>query len=157
MTKVKTFKYGEESNQDAKLVFEKLSPSKSLSFLIYMGKIIGGTIGKSLTAFDGSKKLSEIQGQDIDISKIGDALFHSFERLDDKEFIEKLNLLFESVNHEGNQVHVDYLIFDGRPDLIFLVAKEALEVNYSRFLRGISGSMDKIKESIRIVKDGASS
>jgi len=135
------------------LQFTQLVPSKSLKFMMYVGKILGGSAGKLIGSLgtDSIKNLSEMKEKDFNLEKIGDSLFGIFDRLDDDAFIEKLNLLFGSVTNEGQVLNVDHLLFQGQPMLIFKVARKALEVNYGNFLDENSGVIGKLLKSIKMI------
>lgn len=139
---------------DYACLFTQLSPSKSLIFMMYLGKMLGGSAGKVIGAFNGSslQEISGLKEENINLEKIGDAIFGLFARLDEEEVINKLNLLFSSVSLNGETLDVDHLMFQGEPGLIFKVAKKALEVNYKSFLDGNSGLIGKITKTLKIVK-----
>lgn len=149
---IKVYKKGDEEFQ---LEFTMLKPSQSLKFLIFMSKILGSGAGKVAGSFEGMKTedLLKTDGDDLNLEKIGDALFGIFDRLDEDEVVNKLNILLGSVRHGENVVNVDYFMFDGRPDLLLKVAGTALGVNYKDFLREISGAFSKIPETLRILKN----
>lgn len=152
-TEVKyTIKNGDKSFD---LVLTQLPPSKSLKFMIFMGKFLGGSAGKVIGAFDGSansiKDLSNLKESDLSLEKVGLAISGLMERIDEDEVIEKINLLFESVHINGDSLHIDHFMFDGDPTLIFKVATKAIGVNYKRFLDENSGALGKIIASFKIL------
>ena len=127
--------YGKDNKKNAQLTFEMMGAENSLKFIMYVGKLLGGAIGKAVTAFMlGEKGIEDIGKSEINMEKVGEFIPIILDRLDEKETIEKINLLFSSVTHEGNVLRLDYLIFDGRPDVIFKIIKEAVTYNYSFFL-----------------------
>lgn len=143
---------------DFKVEFTMLKPSQSLKFLIYVAKIIGGSSGKVIGAFNGNagkmEDLLNFKENDLSLEKLGDALFGIMERFEDDEVVDKLNLLLGSCKTNGEKLYVDHMIFsNGNIDLIFKIAKEALGVNYSRFLGGNSGLFSKITKSLSILKN----
>lgn len=150
-TKTITYKSGEK---DFHLLFTQLAPSKSLIFMMYLGKLLGGSAGKIVGSFQGSsiKDIAGMKDEDINLEKIGDAIFGLFERMDDDEVIKKLNLLFSSVSLDGQNLDVDHLMFQGEPLLIFKVAKEAIGVNYASFLDGNNGILSKLVNSVKMLK-----
>jgi len=153
MRESKTVTY-KNDDVDYNCLFTQLSPSKSLIFMMYIGKLLGGSAGKVVGSFNGNS-LSEISGlkeENIDLEKIGDAIFGLFERIDEDEVIKKINLLFSSVSLNGETLDIDHLMFQGEPGLIFKVAKKSLEVNYKSFLDGSSGLIGKLTKSLKIVK-----
>ncbi len=144
------------TNQEFELQFKMLKSSQSLKFLMYLGKIIGGSVGKVIGSIGGESKIEELENikpDDFNLEKIGDAIFGLMDRVDEDEVLEKLNLLLSSVRHNGTILNVDHMMFDGAPDLIFSVAKEAMGVNYKRFLDGNSNVLQKIIGSLKILKN----
>ena len=120
------FTYGKDNKKQATLVFNMMGAEDSLKFIIYIGKLLGGVAGKAITSLMmGEKGLDDIGKNDINLEEVGNFIPLILDRMDEKETIEKINLLFSSVTHEGNVLRLDYLIFDGRPDLIFKVLKES--------------------------------
>jgi len=78
-----------------------------------MGKIVGGSAGKVLGSFEGNaKKLAGISEDDLNLEKIGNALLSVFDRIDEKEVIEKLNVLLSSVSMNGETLDVDHAVFE---------------------------------------------
>jgi len=162
MSEVKVYKVKQgDIEKEFMLEFTMLSPSKSLKFLMFMGKVVGGSFGRAFGALEGDFKsmddLSKIKDSDLNYSKLGEALFGIFERVDENEAIEKLNVLFGSVRHEGNVINCDYFMFDGRPDLLLKVAGKALGVNYKSFLQENSGVLSKISRTMEILNVGKNS
>jgi len=151
-TKTITYKNGEK---EYSCLFAQLSPSKSLKFMMFLTKVVGGSTAKVIGSLNGGsiQDLANINDDQIDLEKIGDAIFGLFDRVDEDEVIEKLNLLFSSVSIEGEQLDVDHLIFQGQPTLIFKLAKEAMAVNYSSFLEGISSAIKKLSGKIKKAQD----
>ena len=150
-SKTITYKNGEK---EFHLLFTQLAPSKSLIFMMYIGKMLGGSAGKIVGSFKGSsfKEMAGMKEDDINLEQIGDAIFGLFERLDDDEVIKKLNLLFSSVSLDGQNLDIDHLMFQGEPLLIFKVAKEAIGVNYASFLDGNNGILSKLVSSVKMLK-----
>ena len=73
-------------------------------------------------------------------------------RIDEKETIDKINLLLKSVSHEGNTLHVNYLLFDnGRIDLLFLFIKEAFIVNYRDFFFANKGIIENLSRTMNLI------
>lgn len=132
-------------------VFTKLKPSRSLIVMMYLGKLLGGTAGKAINSMQGSslESLSNISDEDINFEKVGDLVTGFFEKLDDEEFIKKLNVLFESVECNGEVLYVDHPLFEEDPMLIFKVAAKAIGVNYKSFLGKSSGVIEKIKSAMK--------
>ena len=160
MGKIKTYKVGKkESKKEFKVEFSMLKPSKSLIFLMYMGKMIGGSAGKVIGAFKGDSldSLMDMKEENLNLESMGNAIVSVIDRIDEKEVLEKINLLFESVTINGEVLDIDHMMFDGRPDLIFKVAKEAMEANFKDFLLENSEVFTKIIKSLRIVKSGTKS
>lgn len=141
--------------------FKKLKPSKSLIFLMYMGKLIGGSAGKVLGSFDGQvnkmEDLLNIKEDDLNFEKLGNALLGVFDRIDEDDVIVKLDLLFGSVSMNGEPLHVDHSVFEADLKLLPQIAMKALAVNYKSFLGGSSGTLSKIMETIKLVKNGKNS
>lgn len=154
-TETTTYKNGD---MEFTLMFSQLKPSKSLVFMMYMAKMIGGSASKVIGSFDkGSiEQLSNIKDEDISLEKMGEALSGFLDKLDDDDFIEKMNLLFSSVDTNGEVLTVDHLMFYGEPMLIFKVAYKALGVNYSSFLQGNS-VLKKLVKSVKLIKDSKDS
>ncbi len=142
----------ESNDQKYDLVFTMLSPKKSLKFLMFMGKFVGGGAGKAMGAVAGKfDNISAIKESDIDISKLGEVLFDLMDKVDEDEVEQKLDLLFSSVKLNGQSLDGDHHIFDGNPALIFKVAGKALAVNYKSFLFGNSGILKKLLKTIQVV------
>lgn len=151
-TALKKIKNGDK---EFELEFTQLAPSKSLKFMIFMGKFVGGSAGKAMGAFNGSKAsmqdLANLKDEDFNFEKIGDAISKIVGNLDEDEVIQKLDVLFESVSYNGEEIHIDHFMFDGNPMLIFEVARKALEVNYKRFLDENSGLVGKLIKSVKVL------
>lgn len=137
--------------KDFNLLITQLKPSDSLKILVYLGKVLGGTAGKALGAID-TKKLADVKEEDISLEKLGDALTALLDRIDEDAICIKLNELFKSVSLNGSTLDLDNPCFQGRPDLIFVVAKKAMEVNFKSFLDANSGVVGKIIESLKIIR-----
>jgi hypothetical protein len=151
-TAIVSYKNGD---REFKLQFSMLTPSKSLKFLIYMAKVLGAPASKAVGAFQGKAdmdNLMNLKDEDVNFSQVGNAIVSLFDRLDENEVIEKLNLLYESVTLSGESIHVDHPMFDGRPDLNLKVAYKAMEVNYRHFLGENSGLFTKISQSLQIIQ-----
>ena len=146
------FTYGKDNKKQAHLFFNMMSAEDSLKFIMYIGKLLGGAAGKAISSLMlGEKGLNDIGKSDINLKEVGDMIPLILNRLDEKETIEKINLIFSSVNHEGNILRLDYLIFDGRPDLIFKVLKEAVTYNYSFFLN--ADLWEKLAATGKIIRE----
>lgn len=156
MSKITSFDYYvEDKVQKADIEFRMLSCDKSLEFLMFLGKAIGGQVGKAISSFDinSLSELKDVKEENINVEKISNSILGIFDRLDRKEAIENLNLILSSARHGGNVLSLDYHIFDGNPDVALKVAKRAIEVNYSRFLQGI---LQSTKEALgRLQAKGA--
>jgi len=141
--------------------FKKLKPSKSLKFLMFMGKLIGGSAGKVIGSFDGQvnkmEDLLNIKEDDMNFEKLGNALLGVFDRIDDDDVVLKLDLLLGSVTMGGEPLHVDHAVFEADLGLLPKIAMKALAVNYKRFLGGSSELFSKIAQTIKIVKNGKNS
>lgn len=130
-----------------------LKTSESLIFLMFLGKIIGGSAGKFIGAMDGKSLADLVAKSDMNMDKIGDAITGLFDRLDDKNFIEKLNLLLSSVKADGQPMEVDHAFFDGNLPQLFRVLKVALEVNYKGFLPASSGLLKRFGNLTQLLKN----
>jgi len=150
--KTKVFKSGGE---EFTLLFEQLRPSKSLKMLRWLGKILSGTAGGAVKSLNGSsiEELSKLTEDDIKLDKVCNIIFDLFDKVEEDELIEKLNLLFSSVEVNSEQLEVDHMMFQGETTLIFSVAKEALGVNFSGFFGETSSVFKKLKASIKIIKN----
>lgn len=141
--------------------FKKLKPSKSIKFLMYMGKMIGGSAGKVLGSFDGQvnkmEDLLNIKEDDLNFEKLGNALLGVFDRIDDEEAIAKLDILLSSVSMNNETLNVDHAVFEADLTLLPKIASKALGVNYKRFLGGSSELFSKIAQTIQIVRSGQKS
>jgi hypothetical protein len=135
-----------KNDKEFKLEFSQLRPSKSLIFMKWFGKIAGGSLGSAFGFF-------KEESNDYDFNQIGKIIFDSLDRVDDDEAIEKINLLLSSVEHEGTPIDIDYHMFEMDLTLLPKVIKVALEVNYKRFLQGKNGIIEKIKGTIKVLKD----
>jgi len=139
--------------------FKKLKPSKSLKFLLFMGKFIGRGGAGVVGSFDGQvnnlEDVSKIKESDINFKKMGEALIGALE-VDEDDVIVKLDLLLGSVTFEGEPLHVDHTVFEADLSLLPKIAMKALAVNYKSFLGGSSDLFSKIVKSINIVKNGKS-
>lgn len=133
--KIVKFKYGEGDSKTADLNFDLLKCENSLRVILYLGKIAGGAFGKAISEFSlgDTDKLDELKNSKVDISKLGDLIPVVMDRIHEKETIEKINLLLSTVTHDGNVLDIDYLLFDGRLDLLFKVLKIAFMHNYGFF------------------------
>lgn len=147
--------------KDIVFKFKKLKPSKSLKFLMFMGKLIGGSAGKVIGSFDGQvnkvEDLLDIKEDDLNFEKLGNALLGVFDRIDDDNVIEKLDLLLGSVTMNGEPLNVDHAVFEADLGLLPKIAIKALGVNYKRFLGGNSEIFSKIAQSIKIMRSGKNS
>jgi hypothetical protein len=147
--------------KDIVFKFKKLKPSKSLKFLMFMGKLIGGSAGKVIGSFDGQvnkvEDLLNIKEDDLNFEKLGNALLGVFDRIEDDDVIAKLDLLLGSVTMNGEPLNIDHAVFEADLALLPKIAMKALAVNYKRFLGGSSELFSKIAQTIKIVKDGKSS
>lgn len=123
----------------------QLKTSEQLSFLMFMSKVIGGSAGKFIGAMDGKKVTEMASTSELNIDKIGDAVAGLFDRLDEKGFMEKLNLLLSSARHNGESLDVDHFAFEGNLPELFKVAKIAIEVNFKSFLPAISALVSRGK------------
>lgn len=141
--------------------FKKLKPSKSIKFLMFMGKLIGGSAGKVIGSFDGQvnkmEDLLDIKEDDLNFEKLGNALLGVFDRLDDEEVIAKLDILLGSVSMNGETLNVDHAVFEADLSLLPKIASKALGVNYKRFLGGSSELFSKIAQTIQVMRNGRSS
>jgi hypothetical protein len=138
------------NDMEFNVTFNMLKPSKSLKFLLFMGKLIGGSAGQAISALDGTSlaEVAEKKGDNLNIEKLGESLFKIMDRIDEDQVVEKINLLFSSCEVNGQQLEVDHLIFHGDPTLIFKLAKEALVVNYKRFLDEISSKLGPVLKKV---------
>lgn len=136
----------EFNGQQVDVYFHQLKPSESLVFLLYLGKIVGGSAGKFIGAMDGASLAELANKTEFNMDKIGDAIATLFDRFDEKETIAKLNLLLSSAKMNGVSIHIDGPLFDGNLKPLFRAVKIALEVNYSDFLDVISGLLKKVAD-----------
>lgn len=146
--------------RDAKIVFQMLRVEDSLKFLLYIGKLFGGALGATISsiAIGDTSKIDNLSTKDFNIETLGNNLAVLMARIDEKETIEKINLLLKSVSHEGNVINIDYFIFDnGRLDLLFRFIKEAFIVNYRNFFYANKGLLEKIRKSVGIIAKSAKS
>lgn len=147
--------------KDIVFKFKKLKPSKSLKFLMFMGKLIGGSAGKVIGSFDGQvnkmEDLLDIKEENLNFEKLGEALLGAFDRIDEDDVVVKLDLLLGSVTMNGEPLCVDHAVFEADLALLPKIAMKALAVNYKRFLGGSSELFSKIAQTIQIVKSGKSS
>lgn len=134
------------NNQNVDVYFHQLKPSESLIFLMYLGKIVGGSAGKFVGAMDGASLTDLANKTDFNMDKIGDAIGVLFDRFEEKETITKLNLLLGSAKMNGQPLYIDSPLFDGDLKPLFRAVKVALEVNYSDFLGGVSGLLKKVAD-----------
>lgn len=141
-------------NGDAEftLLLTQLRPSRAIKVITYLSRILGSTAGKALGSVNGFKP-EDLENASLE--KLGDAITHFLVSIDDDAFIEKINILFESVTHNNTVIHVDYPCFQGRPDLILSVAKKALEVNFKDFLQENSALVGKFTKSLKIIRGEA--
>ena len=117
------------------IVFKMLKVEDSLKFLLYLGKLAGGAVGSAMGAMatGDNSQMNEL-GKKMNMESMGNNLGLLISRIDEQETIDKINLLLKSVSHEGNILHVNYMLFDnGRIDLLFKFVKEAFLVNYQNF------------------------
>lgn len=135
--------------------FNQLKTSDSLIFLMYLGKVIGGSAGKFIGAMDGKSLTDLVDKTDVNPDKIGDAISGLFERIGEKETIEKMNLLLSSVKSEGESLYVDSPFFDGNLPQLFKTLKIALEVNYKGFLPASSGMLKRFQNLREMMKDSS--
>lgn len=149
MPKSIKIKFGTTEKKDAELHFVMLKPSDSLKVLLFIGKILGGAVGNAISAFSLGDRdaLDKLAGENANLSKLGDAIPLMLSRIEEKETLDKLNILLSSVTHSGNTLNVDYFIFDGRPDLLLTVAKDAIVENYRFFLSENSQLLEKLTQS----------
>ena len=144
--------YGQDNKKTATLVFNMMGAEDSLKFIMYIGKLLGGAAGKAISGLmTGEKGIEELGKSGVDTEKLGDLIPLIVDRIEEKETIEKINLLFSSVTHEGNVLRLDYLIFDGRPDLVFKIIKEAVLYNYSFFLN--AALWEKLAATGKIIRE----
>lgn len=126
-------------------LFTQLDPEDALKVLIWLTKSIGGSVSRSLGAFESVQQA--IDGK-FKMGDLGVLLGALFDQMDEKETIEKLRILLSSVTHDGSDLEVNSPVFYGETLLILKVAKEALEVNFKSFLGGISGVLGKAKAKL---------
>lgn len=136
----------EFNGQQVDVYFHQLKPSESLVFLLYLGKIVGGSAGKFIGALDGASLTELVNKTEFNMDKIGDAVATLFDRFEEKETIAKLNLLLSSAKMNGTNLYVDSPLFDGNLRPLFRAVKIALEVNYKDFLDVISGLLKKVAD-----------
>ena len=143
---MKTLKLkNEEQDKEFVFVFSKLRNKDSAKFLIFLGKMAGGSMGRAIAGMN-AKGSKELTTEDISES------FNTFfDKIDEEGVIEKVNLLLSCVTHEGNSLDIDYFAFDGRLDLVFRVAKESFNHNFMFFFRGVINRSERLKKTVELV------
>jgi len=147
--KNETYQFNEK---DIVLTFSQMKPSESLCFIMYLGKIIGGSAGKFIAAMDGAKLADLVDKGEFNMDKIGDAVATLFDRFEEKETIAKLNLLLSSVKTNGQPLYIDHPMFVGNLKDLFKVIKTAIGVNYKDFLDEISAALKKVFAKMQSLK-----
>ena len=137
----------EGKQKEVTLDFSMMRTAESLTFILYVAKIVGGQIGDVLSSGN-LNSLQQLKEKDFNYDSMVGEFFKIFSRVEEKEFIQKMDVLLSTVTHEGNVLSIDYHIFDGNVDLPFKVAAKVMEVNYRRFLRGISDKFLKLKDQV---------
>ena len=129
-----------------KFLITMLDPESALKVLIWLVKSVGGSLSKSLGAFDSIEKVLD---GDFGMGNLGDALSNLFEKMDEKETIEKIEILLNCVSNDGSDLNLQSPMFYGETFLILKVVKESMEVNFKSFLDEISGVLGRVKEKIQ--------
>lgn len=135
------------------IVFKMLKVEDSLKFLLYLGKLAGGAVGSAMGAMatGDNSQMNEL-GKKMNMESMGNNLGLLISRIDEQETIDKINLLLKSVSHEGNILHVNYMLFDnGRIDLLFKFVKEAFLVNYQNFFYENRGVLEKLNKTMNLI------
>lgn len=146
--------FGEPPRHET-IKFTMLRVEDSLKFLLYLGKIFGGAMGSAISsvATGDASKIEKLSPKDFNLDSLGNNLSLLLGRIDEKETIEKINLLLSSVSHEGEVIDINSFIFDeGRLHLLFRFIKEAFMVNYKNFFYANKGLLEKIKKSATIIQ-----
>lgn len=131
----------------------KLNVEDALKVLIWLTKSTGGSLAKGLGELESFKDLKD--GDNVDFSKFSGVLESLFDRIDEKETIEKIEILLSCVSYETQNLHFNHPVLIGEPLLALKLAKESLGVNFKSFLDGISGLAGKLKKSVAIIQEGA--
>lgn len=134
-------------------VIVKLGVEDSLKVLIWLTKSVGGSLAKGLGEFQ--SLASKDDGEDIDLSKFSDTLDKLFEKVDEKETLEKIKILLSCVSYETQNLHFDSPVLVGEPLLALKLSKESMGVNFKSFLGGISGVGEKLKATAAIMSEAA--
>ena len=134
-------------------VIVKLGVEDSLKVLIWLTKSVGGSITKSLGQLQSLASLKD--GEEVDLSKFSDILEKLFEKIDEKETLEKIEILLSCVSYETQNLNYNSPILVGEPLLALKLAKESMGVNFKSFLGGISGVGAKLKKTVAIISGGA--
>ena len=135
------------------IVFKMLKVEDSLKFLLYLGKLAGGAVGSAMGAMatGDNSQMNEL-GKKMNMESMGNNLGLLISRIDEQETIDKINLLLKSVSHEGNILHVNYMLFDnGRIDLLFKFVKEAFLMNYQNFFYENRGVLEKLNKTMNLI------
>jgi len=134
-------------------VITKLGVESSLKVLIWLTKSTGGSLAKGLGEFESFKNLGD--GEDVDFSKFSGVIESLFDRIEEKETLEKIGILLSCVSYETQNLHYQHPVLMGEPLLALKLAKESLGVNFKSFLGGISGVAAKLKKSVEIMRGDA--
>lgn len=120
----------------------KLNVEDALKVLIWLTKSIGGSVTKSLGHFESLSKLKE--DGDFDIGKFSNVIDGLFDKIDEKETIEKIGILLTAVSHETQGLNFNHPVLVGEPLLALQLSKASIEVNFKSFLQGISAALGKV-------------
>ncbi len=128
-------------------LFTQLDPRKSAKLMLWLLGLVGSPIGKAIGGFKSGKNGKGLLDAELDFDAVGAALQALFEKADDQKVEENIDLLLDTVLHEGKPLSLDSIVFQGKVLHMFKVVRRALEVNYSDFLavsRGVSAAMGKM-------------
>jgi len=132
----------------------KLGVEDSLKVLIWLTKSVGGSLTQGLGEFQSLAKLDDGSADNIDLSKFSEVLETLFQKIDEKETLDKIKILLSCVSHKTINLTFDSPILVGEPLLALKLAKESMGVNFKSFLGGLSGVAEKVKETVKIIGAG---
>ena len=97
-----------------KFVITKLGVEDALKVLIWLTKSTGGSLAKGLGELEAFSKMRD--DEQIDFIKFSGVLEALFERIDEKETLEKIEILLSSVAHETQGLHpIDFFPVEDQP------------------------------------------
>ena len=130
--------------------FTQMSPKDAHVIIVRVGKVVGNTFGKIISALnlnDSDSKDKSLLDSKIDTKDLGSAISTFLDRVDEAESTDVIDKLLSCVigGGSGERGTMQMIDFQGNLKQMYKVAYKSAEVNFSDFLGEFGGLVEKLK------------